>query len=109
QPEGVDAELAQPFDDPLVGFARIGHEEVIHGGRVGEPADVAALRLDHPGRPAQAGGEVVEIAAGAVDDDGLLGGRGNVLKERVEAADTAADLHDDHQIGERPPNSSPSV
>jgi hypothetical protein len=72
-------------------------------------ASVAALRLDHLGWAAEPGGEVVQVSAGAVHDDRLLGGGRDVLEERVELADTAADLHDDHQIGYRPPNSRPSV
>ena len=109
QTERVDAELAEPLDDSLVRPAGVRHEEVVHGRRVGEAAHVAALGFDHPRRAAETRGEVVEVAARAVHDDGALGGGGDVLEERVEVADAAADLHDDHQMGYRPLNSSPSV
>src|SRR5579862_1046692 len=96
QAERVDAELAEPLNDSLVRLAGVRHEEVIHGGRVGEATHIAALGFDHPGRAAETRGEVVEIAARSVHDDGALGRGGQVLEEWVEVADAATDLHDDH-------------
>ena len=107
QAEGVDAELAKALDDSLVGPPGVGHQKVIHGCGVGEATDVAALRLDHARWTAKPCRKLVEVAAGAVDHDCLLGGDCDVLEEGIEVADAATDLHDDHQIGYRPAEFEP--
>jgi len=69
---------------------------MIHGGRVGEAADLAALRGDHARRVAEAVGEIVEFLVCAMDEYQRLLAGGNVLQKGIEVGEAAADLDDEH-------------
>ena len=96
EPHRARAQGAKPLHDPLVLLTGIGHQKVIHSGRVGEAADLAALRGDHARRMPEAVGEIVQFLVGAVDEHkGLLAGS-DVLQKGIEVGQAAAELDDEH-------------
>src|SRR5438445_2315599 len=78
QADCVRAEGPQPLYDALVLLARVGHQEMIHGGRVGEAADLAPLGGHHPRWMPEAYGELIEFFVSAMDENERLPAGGDV-------------------------------
>ncbi len=80
QAHRVRAQRAKALDDALVLLAGVGHQEMIHGDRVGEAADLTPFGGDHPWWMAEPRGKLVQLLVSAMHQHERLLAGGDIAQ-----------------------------